>query len=79
MASKTSLNSIDEKIKKLQDRKKTLQEKQEKEIGIYLLKSWDINSLDAKSIFKLIDMNKPFNVDTLPNTNDKPSTPPLQA
>ena len=42
MAEQNELLSIDEQIKKLQDKKKSLQEKQEKDIGKYLLKSWGV-------------------------------------
>lgn len=56
---RNELNSIDEKIKKLQDKKRSLQEKKEKEVGRYLLKSWGISSLSNKDIFYLIDNNSP--------------------
>lgn len=39
MSKHKNLNSINEQIIKLQERKKSLQAKQEKEIGKYLLKS----------------------------------------
>lgn len=66
MAKQNNLTSIEEQIRKLQEKKRTLQEKQEKEVGKYLLKSWDISSLEDKDIFKLIDSNKP-NSDSLSN------------
>ena len=59
MARQNNLNSIEEQILKLQDKKKLLQERQEKEIGKYLLKTWDLSSLNIKDIFALIDLNKP--------------------
>lgn len=59
MVKRNELNSIDEKIKKLQDKKRSLQEKKEKEVGRYLLKSWGISSLSNKDIFYLIDNNSP--------------------
>lgn len=74
MAKQNNLDLIEEKIIKLQEKKKSLQEKQEKEIGKYLLKSWDVSSLDEKDIFKLIDLNKPNNNDNLPDTNNTPTT-----
>ena len=45
MSRQNNLDSIDEQIIKLQERKKSLQAKQEREIVKYLLKSWDILSL----------------------------------
>ena len=77
MSKQNSLTSIEEQIKKLQEKKKLLQEKQEKEIGKYLLKSWDVSSLNIKSIFDLIDLNKPDNVDSLPDTNKVPAPPTI--
>lgn len=59
MSKHNNLDSIDEQIIKLQERKKSLQARQEKEIGKYLLKSWNVSSLDEEDIFKLIDLNKP--------------------
>jgi|GEM_PF-2325007 len=59
MSKHSDLNSIDEQIIKLQEKKKSLQAKQEKEIGKYLLKSWNVSSLNLEDIFKLIDLNKP--------------------
>lgn len=86
MAKRNNLDSIDEKIIKLQERKKSLQAKQEKEIGKYLLKSWNVSSLDEETILKLIDSNKPTDIETLltdndniPDTNKEPSTPNSQA
>ena len=70
MAKQNNLTSIEEQIKKLQEKKRTLQERQEKEVGKYLLKSWDIASLDEKDIFKLIDLNKPNSFDSLPNVTN---------
>jgi len=77
MAKQNNLDLIEEKIIKLQEKKKSLQEKQEKEIGKYLLKSWDISSLNENDIFKLIDLNKPNNTDNLPDTNIAPTTPTI--
>jgi len=84
MSKHNNLGSIDEQIIKLQEKKKSLQAKQEKEIGKYLLKSWDVSSLNEDDIFKLIDLNKPTeltNIDTIPtdnenlsDTNKEPST-----
>jgi len=84
MSKHNNLDSIDEQIIKLQERKKSLQAKQEREIGKYLLKSWNVSSLNEEDIFKLIDLNKPTepaNIDTihtdnknLPNTNKQPSS-----
>lgn len=86
MAKRNNLDSIDEKIIKLQERKKSLQAKQEREIGKYLLKSWNVSSLDEETILKLIDSNKPTDIETLltdndniPDTNKEPSTPNSQA
>lgn len=75
MSRQNNLDSIDEQIIKLQERKKSLQAKQEREIGKYLLKSWDILSLETKDIFKLIDLNKPTNIKVLPDTNHTPTCP----
>jgi len=58
MAEQNELISIDEQIKKLQEKKKSLQEKQEREIGKYLLKSWGVYTLSTKKIFELIDSKK---------------------
>ncbi|MBK5242795.1 hypothetical protein [Clostridium sp.] len=86
MSKRNSLDSIDEKIIKLQERKKSLQAKQEREIGKYLLKSWNVSSLNEETILKLIDSNKPTDIETLltyndniPDTNKEPSTPNSQA
>lgn len=54
-----SLESIDGQIKKLQEKKAALIEKQEKDVGKYLLKSWSISSLSTEEIYKIIDNNKP--------------------
>ena len=70
MAKQNNLNSIEEQIKKLQEKKRSLQEKQEKDVGKYLLKSWDISSLEEKDIFKLIDLNKPNSPDSLPDISN---------
>lgn len=85
MSKRNNLDSIDEKIIKLQERKKSLQVRQEKEIGKYLLKSWNVSSLDEETILRLIDSNKPTNIETLitsnyniPDTNKEPSTPNSQ-
>ena len=58
MAEQNELVSINVQIKKLQEKKKFLQEKQEKDIGKYLLKSWGAYSLSTKKIFELIDSKK---------------------
>ncbi len=58
MAEQNELVSIDVQIKKLQEKKKFLQEKQEKDIGKYLLKSWSAYTLSTKKIFELIDSKK---------------------
>jgi len=86
MSKHNNLESIDEQIIKLQEKKKTLQAKQEKEIGKYLLKSWNVSSLDEETILKLIDSNKPTDIETFLNDNDnisdtnkEPSTPNSQA
>jgi len=59
MDKQDTLDSINEQILKLKEKKKALQENQEKEIGKYLLKTWDTSSLNLKDIFNLIDSNKP--------------------
>lgn len=59
MAKQDTLDSINEQILKLKEKKKALQEKQEREIGKYLLDSWDTSSLTLQEIFNLIDSNKP--------------------
>lgn len=59
MAKQDTLDSINEQILKLKEKKKALQEKQEREIGKYLLDSWDTSSLNLQDIFNLIDSNKP--------------------
>jgi len=61
MAEQNELLSIDEQIKKLQEKKKSLQQKQEKDIGKYLLKSWGVYALSTKKIFELIDSKKDKN------------------
>ena len=67
MAQQNELISIDEQIKKLQEKKKALQEKQERDIGKYLLKSWGVYALSTKKIFELIDSKKAKA--TVKNTN----------
>ena len=78
MSKHNILDSIDEQIIKLQEKKKSLQTKQEKEIGKYLLKSWNVSSLNKEDIFKLIDLNNPTeltNIDTIYNDNENLSDP----
>lgn len=53
------LESIEEQIKKLQEKKAALIEKQEKDIGKYLIKKWSLSSLTTEAIYKIIDNNKP--------------------
>lgn len=53
------LESIEEQIKKLQEKKAALIEKQEKDIGKYLIKKWSLSSLTTEEIYKIIDNNKP--------------------
>lgn len=79
MIKRNDLDSIDEKIIKLQERKKYLQAKQEREIGKYLLKSWNVSSLDQESILKLIDSNKPSHNDNKTDTNKNQSSTKSQA
>jgi len=72
MSKHTNLDSIDEQIMKLQEKKKSLQAKQERETGKYLLKAWNVSSLNLEDIFKLIDLNKPTkptNTDNTPTDN----------
>lgn len=59
MAKQDTLDSINEQILKLKEKKKALQEKQEREVGKYLLDTWDTSSLTLQDIFNLIDSNKP--------------------
>jgi len=59
MAKQDTLDSINEQILKLKEKKKALQEKQEREIGKYLLDTWNTSSLTLQDIFNLIDSNKP--------------------
>ena len=58
MAEQNELISIDDQIMKLKEKKKSLQDKQERDIGKYLLKSWDVYALSTKKIFELIDSKK---------------------
>ena len=58
MDKQDTLDSINEQILKLKEKKKALQENQEREIGKYLLKTWETSSLNLQDIFNLIDSNK---------------------
>lgn len=65
-----SLESIDEQIKKLQEKKATLIEKQEKDVGKYLIKKWSLSSLTTEEIYKIIDNIKPSFVANSNSNND---------
>lgn len=58
---KTTIQNIDEQIKKLQDKKRELLEKRNIEIGEHLIKSWSLENTDTEDILKLIDKLKPSN------------------
>lgn len=53
-----SINDIDEEIEKLKEKRKSIQEKKEQEIGKYFLKTCNLYYVNNKDIFKLIDSNK---------------------
>jgi len=74
MAKQDTLDSIDEQILKLKEKKKALQEKQEREIGKYLLDTWDTSSLSLQDIFELIDSNKPKQINEPSDSNDASNT-----
>ena len=74
MAKQDTLDSINEQILKLKEKKKALQEKQEREIGKYLLDTWDTSSLSLQDIFELIDSNKPKQINELSDSNDTSNT-----
>jgi len=70
MAKQDTLDSINEQILKLKEKKKALQEKQEREVGKYLLDTWDTSSLSLQDIFELIDSNKPKQINEQSNSNN---------
>ena len=70
MAKGETLDSINEQIMKLKEKKKALQEKQEREVGKYLLDTWDTSSLSLQDIFKLIDSNKPKQINDLSDSSN---------
>ncbi|MDS0525639.1 hypothetical protein NNC19_08115, partial [Clostridium sp. SHJSY1] len=70
MTKKSNLNSIEQQIKKLQEKKKAIRIKKEKDIGKYLLKSWKVSSLSTKEIFDLIDKYSPQNSYSSSSEND---------
>ena len=74
MAKQDTLDSINEQILKLKEKKKALQEKQEREIGKYLLDTWDTSSLSLQDIFELIDSNKPKQINEPSDSNDASNT-----
>lgn len=74
LAKQDTLDSIDEQILKLKEKKKALQEKQEREIGKYLLDSWDTSSLSLQDIFELIDANKPKQINELSDSSNYSNT-----
>lgn len=49
------IDSIEEQIKKLKEKKKRVQAKAEREIGKYLLKSWNITEINMNKIKQMID------------------------
>lgn len=57
--SKNNIKNIDLEIEKLKKKKKDLIAKREKEIGAYLLKTWNVEDKTNEAIFKLIEQNKP--------------------
>lgn len=65
MDKQDTLDSINEQILKLKEKKKALQENQEREIGKYLLKTWDTSSLNLQDIFNLIDSHKPKQINDI--------------
>lgn len=58
--SKNDIVNIDLEIKKLKEKKKELIAKRERELGAYLLRSWNVEDKTNEAIFKLIDENKPI-------------------
>jgi len=70
MDKQDTLDSINEQILKLKEKKKALQENQEREIGKYLLKTWDTSSLNLQDIFNLIDSNKPKQINDISDSSD---------
>ncbi|HZK11517.1 MAG TPA: hypothetical protein VFD10_04100 [Atribacterota bacterium] len=70
MDKQDTLDSINEQILKLKEKKKALQENQEREIGKYLLKTWDTSSLNLQDIFNLIDSNKPKKIEDLSDSSN---------
>jgi len=70
MDKQDTLDSINEQIFKLKEKKKALQENQEREIGKYLLKTWDTSSLNLQDIFNLIDSNKPKQINDISNSSE---------
>ncbi|MFL0198058.1 hypothetical protein ACJDU8_21190 [Clostridium sp. WILCCON 0269] len=57
--SKNDIKNIDLEIEKLKQKKKDLIAKREREVGAYLLKTWNIEDKTNEAIFKLIEQNKP--------------------
>ena len=74
MAKGETLDSINEQILKLKEKKKALQERQEREIGKYLLDTWGTSSLNLQDIFKLIDSNKPKQINELSDSSNVSNT-----
>ena len=74
MAKQDTLDSINEQILKLKEKKKVLQEKHEREVGKYLLDTWDTSSLNLQDIFNLIDANKPKQINELPDSSNYSNT-----
>lgn len=62
---KNKITDIDLEIEKLKKKKRDLIIKREREIGAYLLKTWNIENKTNEEIFQLIEKNKPIN-----NTNN---------
>lgn len=74
MDKQDTLDSINEQILKLKEKKKALQENQEREIGKYLLKTWDTSSLNLQDIFNLIDSNKPKQINDISDSSNTLNT-----
>ena len=63
--SNNKIDDIESQIEKLKKKKTALIAKREKEIGAYLLKTWNVEDKTNEEIFQLIKKNNPIN-----NTNN---------
>ncbi|MBO3796460.1 hypothetical protein ACTOS9_21830 (plasmid) [Bacillus subtilis] len=75
---KEKIDLIEEQIKKLKEKKQRLQAKTERELGGFLLKSWDAKELDIDLIKNTIDLLQEEAKKQLHNSNDSGENNSLQ-